>query len=533
MDSDGPDLYFPEFDAPETRYGRTTGTDYDRNGRFFGRYTMGGLALSLVASRREKGVSNAGFGVQFDDPGNRAIDSTSFADLSYYRNIGEATELSGRVFWSDYAYRGRGIYLLSDFADVPEGEADPEVLNQDDARGQWWGGEVKLVSALGASHKLIAGVEYQSNYRQDQTNYNDDPYLSFMDERHRSERYGIYAQDEYAFSETLKLSVGARADKVTDQDAQFSPRFGVVWKPSEQTVWKLLYGGAFRAPNVYERYYVYPGSNIANTLLQPEKIRTFELAFEHYLTPQTRLFAGAYYYRMDQLIEAVPVQIAGGTGGTGIGESGGDGAGAAEGLDDTAAADGSAAPAGTEGAEPTEPTEATEGAQGAGAAVEEDTPPAAEEPTLATQYQNVSAVRARGIEFEIEHQWQNGARLRASLDLQRTSATGGERLSNSPQAIGRMNLSAPLPWWALRVGVEGQALSSRRTDLGTTVPGYGVVNLTLWRPQSGRNWEVSASVFNLFDRKFSDPAAPDVTLPERDRFERDGRTYRLKAVLHF
>jgi hypothetical protein len=40
-------------------------------------------------------------------------------------------------------------------------------------------------------------------------------------------------------------------------------------------------------------------------------------------------------------------------------------------------------------------------------------------------------------------------------------------------------------------------------------------------------------VFNLLDRKFADPAAPDLGVPMRDRFVQDGRTFRVKAVYRF
>lgn len=40
-------------------------------------------------------------------------------------------------------------------------------------------------------------------------------------------------------------------------------------------------------------------------------------------------------------------------------------------------------------------------------------------------------------------------------------------------------------------------------------------------------------MFNLFDRKYSDPAAFDPALPTRDRLEQDGRTFRIKAIYHF
>ncbi len=148
------------------------------------------------------------------------------------------------------------------------------------------------------------------------------------------------------------------------------------------------------------------------------------------------------------------------------------------------------------------------------------------------QYQNVGAVNARGVELEAEHQWENGARLRASLDLQRTRDAQGTQLTNSPRSQVKVNFSSPLPWRSLRLGAEGQWMSSRKTDAGA-VASHGVVNLTLSRPRPADGWEVSASVFNLFDRRYSDPAALDIAVPSRDRIEQDGRTFRIKAVYHF
>jgi iron complex outermembrane receptor protein len=149
------------------------------------------------------------------------------------------------------------------------------------------------------------------------------------------------------------------------------------------------------------------------------------------------------------------------------------------------------------------------------------------------QYVNVGQVTAKGLELEAEHQWDNSARLRLSLDLLRTQNAQGEQLSNSPQAIGKLLGSLPLPWMKLRLGAEGQWLSSRKTDVGTSVPGYGIVNLTLLRPMARDGWQLSASVYNLFDHKYADPAAPDLGVPIRDRFQQDGRTFRVKAVYHF
>jgi iron complex outermembrane receptor protein len=452
MDSAGPDLFFPEFDAPETNFGRTTGTDYARNGRFFARLSQEGLSVTAAASRREKGNPSGAFGGLFNDPTSGTMDSQAFVDVGYYRDLSAETQLSGRVFWADYAYHGPTLF--------PGDEDVPPILNHDNGRGTWWGAEAKVVTDLSPRNKLVAGIEYQRNYRQNQSNYDDDPYFLYFDDRRRSERAGIFAQDEFQWTDALKLSLGARYDKVTAQQGQVSPRLGLIYRSSEQTVWKLLYGSAFRAPNVYESFYIFPELQKANPALQPERIKTYEAGIEHYLAKQTRLLATVYVYRIENLIEQVE----------------------------------------------------------------------AEDELL--QFQNVGAVTARGLELEAEHQWNNGARLRASLELQRTRDVQGAQLTNSPRAMAKMNFSTPLPWGSLRLGAEGQWLSSRKTDVGT-VPAYGVANLTLLRPLAKDGWEVSASVFNLFDRRYADPVAPDVAVQSRDRMEQDGRTFRIKVVHRF
>lgn len=449
MDSRGPSLYFREFDAPETNYGRTSGTDFDRNGRFFARLSQDGLSLTAAASRRNEGIPTGLDGAVFGDPTNANADYQAFVDLSYLRNVSADTQVSGRLFWADYTSRS------------PSHFGDPPVLNHDNGRGTWWGAEMKLVSDVSARHKLVAGLEYQRNYRQEQSSRDDDPYQLYLDDQRHSQRAGLFVQDDFQWTESLKLSLGARYDKVTAQQGQFSPRLGLVYRSSEQTVWKLLYGSAFRAPNVYESFYIFPDTQIANPALLPERIKTWEAGVEHYLAKQTRLLATAYVYRIDNLINQV--------------------------------------------------VEAESGL---------------------LQYQNTPAVTAHGLELEAEHQWDSGTRLRASLDLQRTRDPQGAQLTNSPRAVVKTNLSAPLPWWSLRLGAEGQWLASRKSDAGT-VPSYGIANLTLLRPLAKDGWELSASVFNLFDRKFSDPAAFDPALPTRDRLEQDGRTFRIKAIYHF
>jgi len=72
--------------------------------------------------------------------------------------------------------------------------------------------------------------------------------------------------------------------------------------PAEKSAIKLIYGGAFRSPNAYELYYQSPGLSESNLDLKPEKIKTYELVFEQYLGDHLNVSAGAFYYRITDLI---------------------------------------------------------------------------------------------------------------------------------------------------------------------------------------------------------------------------------------
>jgi iron complex outermembrane receptor protein len=83
-------------------------------------------------------------------------------------------------------------------------------------------------------------------------------------------------------------------------------------------------------------------------------------------------------------------------------------------------------------------------------------------------------------------------------------------------------------------------LESKRTSVyedssgnlvsGLNAPGYGLLNLTLFSQNLAPGLEVSASVYNLLDHKYSDPS-PYYT--QLDLIEQDGRSFRLKVTYHF
>lgn len=281
----GATLHFPEFDA--VNGGITRKTDFEQRGQFLAKMEYGGWNLTLMHSRRDKGAPGGAFGTDFDDRGNHLIDGQDSVNLGYYGTLENGTEASARVFAGNYRYRGYYIYS--------------GVTNEDATEGSWWGGEVRFVTTLDR-HKLVYGGEYQRNGRQDQRNFDQDPYQLYLDDRRHSSRHGFFVQDDFSFAERWTLSAGLRLDHSTSTSGNVSPRLGLIHQMDEGSVAKLLYGSAYRTPNVYERYYAYPGQVIANPDLRSERIKTYEAVWEKDIGQELHLVASAYYYRLENWI---------------------------------------------------------------------------------------------------------------------------------------------------------------------------------------------------------------------------------------
>lgn len=146
-------------------------------------------------------------------------------------------------------------------------------------------------------------------------------------------------------------------------------------------------------------------------------------------------------------------------------------------------------------------------------------------------FDNISNVRASGYELEWSARLRHGIQARVNMGWQEAEdRQSGDRIANSPARIFKANVSAPFMQDRLRAGLEFQAMSERKSWSGEA-PGFALVNLTLLAPKVSRNVEVSASVYNLFDRRYYDPVGEE--LSPIQRLEQNGRNFRLKMVYKF
>jgi iron complex outermembrane receptor protein len=448
----GQTLVYPEFDSPETPGGVIAGADGEKFQSLFGKFSWQGVTLEAAWANREKVIPTGSYGTIPGDTRNRATDENWYLDVSTTRKLGRDLEFSARASYNRSAYDEDYVYVGS-----------PDVVNHDVSRGTWWGGEAVLGYSGVAGHRFLLGVELQDNLRQHFANYDVDPYTLWFTATDDSVRWAAFAQDEWRVSKALLLNLGARWDHYSTFGHRVSPRLAAVLMPNDATTVKLVLGSAFRAPSAYEREYEVPlggdSGQKKNLDLEPETIKSGELAVERFFGDNLQVRVMGFAYRIDGLVS--------------LRRDPGDGA---------------------------------------------------------LQYQNADIVDGKGVEAAVIGRWKRiSARL--SLSFQDLRYAGSDAwLSNSPRELGKLHLTIPLYRDRLSAGVEALYAGRRSTLSGQALPRFALTNLTLLSSSLLPGLSVSATVTNLFDQTYSDPASEEHV---QDSIRQDGRAFRVRAVVRF
>lgn len=290
-------LYYKEFDHPETNDGIAKDCDRERSYSLFGNLSFRDFTLEGAYSNRKKIIPTASYETIFNDARTNTIDAQGFLDLKYERSfLSQEIDVLARIHYAYYAYWGDYVY---DYAE--EGERPNLEAAQDDAFGEWWGGEAQVSKRLFEKHRLILGAEYRDNFRQDQSY--EDPEAVWLDSKEDSRFWGTFLQGEFHLLKTLILNAGLRYDHYSTFGGTTNPRAALIWNPLERTTCKLVYGKAFRPPNAYELYY-HDGyfTQKDNPHLKPETIHTVDLILEQGFGDHLLGTVNVYYYKIEDLI---------------------------------------------------------------------------------------------------------------------------------------------------------------------------------------------------------------------------------------
>jgi len=146
-------------------------------------------------------------------------------------------------------------------------------------------------------------------------------YQSFFNINYQNS--ALFIQWQYAFSETLSLTSGARYDENTRYGSTFNPRIAVVYKPSNQVTIKTLFNSGYLAPSPYVSYQHYGAFfpvddnselggdvtgligffwHLPNPNLKPEEIDAKEININWSINSKLSLFLDYYNNSLEQQI---------------------------------------------------------------------------------------------------------------------------------------------------------------------------------------------------------------------------------------
>jgi outer membrane receptor for ferrienterochelin and colicins len=450
--SQGPTLFFPQFDTAATNYGITSNTDYENSQHVIAIVSFHGFTLQGLYSERDKGMPSTFFGTLFNDPSTQDIRNQQYVDLSYQHSISEKWDLTVRTSYDQSRLQGLQAYST--------GLPDPSTtVDTYSTRGGWWNSEANLSGTVLEKHKVTVGTEITDNLRQDQGSYTaiGNVFVPFPG---NSVIWALYAQDEFAITHKLTLSAGLRYDHYSDFGATTNPRLGLIYHLFHPTTLKLLYGTAFRAPVPFERTPDFGPFYESDPGLKPETIRSVEGVVEQGLGQHFTLSGSVFRNWIDHLISLE--------------------------------------------------TDSTTGL---------------------SVYQNGDRAVTTGVEVELDGHLSSGLQGRASYSFADVTVPVIDGpLGNSPQHLGKLNLSYPIVQQRLFASVDAQYTSSVQTLAANTVSGFSVFNFTMLGRALGKHLDLSGSVYNVFNKKYFDPGRPED--PE-DSIQQDGRNFRIKLTARF
>ena len=286
-DKKGENLYFQEFDSDSTNRGIAENLDWEKNHGLYLSANFKGFSLNSFYSHRNKGLPTASYGISFNDSRAHTIDEQGFIELKYNNQLSQSNSLMVRGYYDYFFYNGFWPY---------------DVIQVDKSDGKTLGLEVKFLWDILENYRITFGTEIKNNIKADYYYGTDD--ITFYSENYPYNNYGLYLQNEYEFSSNLSFTFGLRLDKFSNIGTVLTPRIAVLLYPFKSSTIKLLYGDAYRAPNIYELNINDPyGGYFGNSSLKSEKIQTIEVVWEEKLSKYFFGSISMYRFTMDNLID--------------------------------------------------------------------------------------------------------------------------------------------------------------------------------------------------------------------------------------
>ena len=218
--------------------------------------------LSFLGRVKKSNMGMAyGFFSMLDTTSNRfnIENNTIFSQLTYENSIDKENQISILAGYNSYIQSGDIPYTSSAIIDTKYKE-------------RTYFSEANLLSSSLENNELLVGLRYESSKTIESRWFlNSENYTPISKPSLKREIYSIYANDNYAVSSDLDISIGFRYDSYSDFGNSYSPNIGLVYRITEKLNFKALHSYSFRAPSWIEL--------TSNSKLNAEKSESFETGF--------------------------------------------------------------------------------------------------------------------------------------------------------------------------------------------------------------------------------------------------------------
>ena len=425
-----------------------------------------------------------------DDGENRY--SYLLLDLSYEFELWNRLTVKPRIYYDQYEFEwfheafGDGFTPDLDedgVGDDLDGDGDIEVFpdgvrSKNYGRNKVAGAEIHVDYDLFENNRFSFGFGFEWN-KQDNidlsTNFmvlpGEDPsFGSFIGavqdqgdvlwiKEYIRQIWHIYIQDKWDITDKLSFTLGIRHDQYNDFDGTTNPRIGIVWDFMDNATLKILYGQAFRAPSFRELTLDARPVRIGNKGLEPEKIRTYEVGLSCKFNENISTNVNYFF----NLIRD-PIGV-----------------------------------------------------------IEADN----DDPESVRQFENLDGANIQGIEFEakanLSDYWLDAYAF-ANYTYQ-DAESKGDPLPDVPKHKGNVGINLGITKYLnanLHAFISGERIRAQE-DTRDDSPGFALLNLTLIGKEFFNDLKIKASIFNLLDKDWDDPAqfgriATDLPRPGRNFF---------------
>lgn len=473
-DIKGQNLYFKEF-ANIANNGVAENLDWEKYSGLFLKADYKNLFIYGFIDSRKKAVPTASYGTTFNDKNFNTLDERKYLETKYEVDFGADIKdltikqavhkkLMLRAYLDNYNYSAQYPYQ-----DNYQFESNSDY---------WTGAEAQFQIDFPKNNNLIVGAEYQNHFQPDYEQW--DNYRVFYDKSFPFSVFSIYVQDEYKLLNNLSFTLGGRYVKYSTTGEAAMPRFAVIYSPFKNSIIKLLYGDAFRTPNIYERSYESLGdAAVANPDLRHENTRSIEVEYEQQIAKGIFGIISVYQTYLNNLIGSADVKL---------------------------------------------PKPFFDPVQG-------------DSVYYVSQYQNLNKIIAKGIEMELQTRFKSGINGYASYIIQSSKdEIIHNNIANSPEQIFKAGISLPV-LKSFNAAAEMYYESARITsdsNFSKTNP-FVLVNLNLSSKVLFGHLKLAFKINNLFNTPYDYPAGIELNRHNNALYSlhQDGRNYLIKVSYLF